>query len=157
MPPDLKARLFDAFDLTILWNKQDRQATICAEITDATLLALPGILNPGQDGYDDTSDQDSDQADLMGDLFESPIAIRLSHSWVLPCYGTGFCYCCDVERAVDVGVGEVFAGDVLVAEFLVQEVGVDDEQQEIGHAPVVAVRHQGYLLGGGGVDESFLG
>ena len=35
MPDDLKARLFDAFDLHILWNKQDGQATIWAEITDA--------------------------------------------------------------------------------------------------------------------------
>lgn len=56
----LKARLLDAFDLHILWNKQDRQATIWGEITDATLQALPGILNPGQDGYDDTSEQVSD-------------------------------------------------------------------------------------------------
>jgi site-specific DNA recombinase len=79
MPPELKARLFDAFDLTILWNKQDRQATICAEITDATLLALPGILNPGQDGYDDTSEHASGQPGVMEDLFESPIPGRMPH------------------------------------------------------------------------------
>jgi len=38
-----------------------RQATIWAEITDATLRAPSGILNPGQDGYDDTSEHASDQ------------------------------------------------------------------------------------------------
>ena len=56
LPPDLKARLFDAFDLQILWNKPGGQATVFAEITDATLRALPAILNPGQDGYDDTAE-----------------------------------------------------------------------------------------------------
>jgi hypothetical protein len=50
LPPDLKARLFDVFDLHILWNKAAGQATIWAEITDATLKTLPAILNPGQDG-----------------------------------------------------------------------------------------------------------
>jgi hypothetical protein len=50
LDPDLKARLFDAFDLNILWNKPGRQATVHVEITEATLRALPGILNPGQDG-----------------------------------------------------------------------------------------------------------
>ena len=56
LPPELKARLLDAFDIQILWNKPGRQATVFAEITDATLQALPAILNPGQDGYDDTSE-----------------------------------------------------------------------------------------------------
>jgi hypothetical protein len=32
------------------------QATVFAEITEATLQALPGILDPGRDGYDDTAD-----------------------------------------------------------------------------------------------------
>ena len=41
LPPDLKARLLEAFDLQILWNKPGRQATVHAEITDATLQALP--------------------------------------------------------------------------------------------------------------------
>ena len=58
LPPELKARLLDAFDIQILWNKPGRQATVFAEITDATLQALPAILNPGQDGYDDTSEQE---------------------------------------------------------------------------------------------------
>jgi site-specific DNA recombinase len=55
LPPALKARLFDALDLNILWNKTDGQATVTAVITDATLAALPGILNPRQDGYHDTA------------------------------------------------------------------------------------------------------
>ena len=55
LPPDLKARLFAAFDLAILWNKPMGQATVSVTITDATLTALPGILNPRQDGYDDTA------------------------------------------------------------------------------------------------------
>ncbi len=74
LPDDLKARLFDAFDLHILWNKKDRQATIWAEITDATLHALPGILNPGPDGYDFTSEQAPDQPESVEDLFEPAIA-----------------------------------------------------------------------------------
>jgi hypothetical protein len=45
MPPALKARLFAAFDITILWNKTGGQATVTAVITDATLQALPGILD----------------------------------------------------------------------------------------------------------------
>jgi len=28
LPPELKARLLDAFDIQILWNKPGRQATI---------------------------------------------------------------------------------------------------------------------------------
>ena len=51
----LKAELFQAFDLQILWNKPGQQATVHAEITEATLQALPGILDPGRDGYDDTA------------------------------------------------------------------------------------------------------
>jgi site-specific DNA recombinase len=77
LPPDLKARLFDAFDLHILWNKQAGQATIWAEITDATLRALAGILNPGQDGYDDTSEHASDQPELMEDLFEPAMTVTM--------------------------------------------------------------------------------
>jgi hypothetical protein len=79
LPPDLKARLLDAFDLHILWNKAAGQATIWAEITDATLKALPGILNPGQDGYDDTSEHASDQPELMEDLFEPAVTASMSH------------------------------------------------------------------------------
>jgi hypothetical protein len=46
LPAELKARLFEAFDLQILWNKPGGQATVFAEITEATLQALPGILDP---------------------------------------------------------------------------------------------------------------
>jgi len=73
LPGDLKARLFEVFDLHILWNNKDRQAIIWAEITDATLRALPAILNPGHDMYDDTSEQASDHEEVMGDLFESSV------------------------------------------------------------------------------------
>jgi hypothetical protein len=54
LPPALKARLFAAFDLNILWNKEDGQATVTAVITDDTLAALPEILDPAQPGYHDT-------------------------------------------------------------------------------------------------------
>ncbi|MDQ2814555.1 MAG: hypothetical protein M3Z75_22505 [Actinomycetota bacterium] len=55
LPPQLKARLFQAFDIAVLWNKPGQQATVRAEITETTLHAVPGILNPSQDGYHDTS------------------------------------------------------------------------------------------------------
>jgi len=77
LDPGLKARLFDAFDLQILWNKPGRQATVFAEITEATLRALPGILDPGQDGYDDTADTTSGETADVEDLFESPIVHQI--------------------------------------------------------------------------------
>ena len=55
LPLALKARLLAAFDITVLWNKPGNQVTVRAVITDATLRALPDILNPGQDGYHDTA------------------------------------------------------------------------------------------------------
>jgi len=71
LPPDLKARLFQAFDLYILWNKPGQQATVHAEITDATLRALPGILDPeGRDGYDDAADSDPEDAGSVEHLFD---------------------------------------------------------------------------------------
>jgi hypothetical protein len=79
LDPGLKARLFDAFDLQILWNKPGRQATVHAEITEATLRALPALLNPGQDGYDDTAEITSDEVGDMGDLFESPMGRQMLH------------------------------------------------------------------------------
>jgi hypothetical protein len=39
LPDDLKARLLDAFDPQILWNKSGQQATVHADITGATLRA----------------------------------------------------------------------------------------------------------------------
>jgi site-specific DNA recombinase len=44
----LKARLLDAFDLQVLWNKPGRQATVFAEITEATLRALPAFSTPAR-------------------------------------------------------------------------------------------------------------
>ena len=55
LPPALKARLFAAFDLELLWNKPGGQATVFAEITENALQAIPGITDPGQDGYHDTA------------------------------------------------------------------------------------------------------
>ena len=52
LPPALKARLFAAVDLAILWNKTGGQAT--ATITERTLAALTAI-DPSQDGYRDTN------------------------------------------------------------------------------------------------------
>jgi hypothetical protein len=79
LPDDLKTRLLDAFDIQVLWNKPGRQATVFAEITDATLKALPAILNPGLDGYDDTSEHDSGELAVVGDLFETPIVHQIHH------------------------------------------------------------------------------
>ena len=73
----LKTRLFDAFDLTILWNKTGNQATVTAVITDATLRALPEILDPSQDGYHDTAATPAGAGDpapaTVGDLAQPPI------------------------------------------------------------------------------------
>jgi hypothetical protein len=76
LPPRLKARLFQVFDVSILWNKPGSQATVRAEITDTTLHAVPGILNPSQDGYDDTG---TDQPAPMGDPNNPPRLGRVSH------------------------------------------------------------------------------
>jgi hypothetical protein len=76
LPPALKARLFAAFDLEILWNKPGQQATVFAEITENTLRAIPGILDPSQDGYHDTAPNphNADVGELasLGDLFNAP-------------------------------------------------------------------------------------
>ena len=66
LTPELKAELFQAFDLQVLWNKPGGQATVFAEITEATLHALPGILDPGRDGYDDTADPDPGEPRIRG-------------------------------------------------------------------------------------------
>ncbi len=90
MPPAVKARLFAAFDLQILWNKPGRQATIHAEITDATLRALPGLLNPSRDGYDDTAEPPSGQAADVEDLFEAPIYRKIhQYGIITPASSTG--------------------------------------------------------------------
>jgi hypothetical protein len=83
LPPRLKARLFQAFDIAVLWNKPASQATVHAEITDTTLQAVLAILNPAQDGYHDTS---TDQPAPMGDLTNPPRAGTVRHR-----HGTGLC------------------------------------------------------------------
>jgi hypothetical protein len=77
LSPTLKARLFQVFDITVLWNKAARQATVTAEITEATLQALDAILDPGQDGYHDT---ENDQPEPVGHLANTPRSSRESHS-----------------------------------------------------------------------------
>ena len=85
LPADLKARLFDAFDLQILWNKPGQQATVFAEITEATLRALPGILDPGRDGYDDTAEGANGEPAFGEDLFEAPMVHKiLPEAQILP-------------------------------------------------------------------------
>ena len=46
LPAELKARLLEAFDIQVLWNKPGRQATVHAEITDATPAGPPGYSQP---------------------------------------------------------------------------------------------------------------
>ncbi len=48
-----------------------------AEITEATLRALPGILDPGRDGYDDTAEDANEEPASGEDLFETPIDPRI--------------------------------------------------------------------------------
>jgi site-specific DNA recombinase len=79
LTPELKADLFQAFDLQVLWNKPGQQATVFAEITEATLKALPGILDPSRDGYDDTADPDPGDPGSVEHLFESPIGAAAAH------------------------------------------------------------------------------
>jgi site-specific DNA recombinase len=75
--PEAKALLFAAFDLEILWNKAANQATIHAEITEATLRAIPAILDPSQDGYDDTANPAPSESADLEDLFEIPPVPRI--------------------------------------------------------------------------------
>ena len=49
-----------------LWNKTDGQATVT--IRDATLAALPAILDPTQDGYHDTNNPDN-----LGSFAQHPL------------------------------------------------------------------------------------
>jgi site-specific DNA recombinase len=79
LPPELKAGLFHAFDLQVLWNKPGGQATVFAEITETTLQALPAILDPSRDRYDDTADPDPGEPGSVGHLFESPIGEVSAH------------------------------------------------------------------------------
>src|SRR5690242_19279582 len=77
LPPALKARLFAAFDLGILWNKGTGQATVTAIITDTTLAMLPEILDPTQPGYHDTAAPVDSQS--IGVSVQPPIAGPTPH------------------------------------------------------------------------------
>ncbi len=44
MPASIQARLFAAFGLEMIYNKQDHQVTIYATITPSTPAALAGII-----------------------------------------------------------------------------------------------------------------
>ena len=45
-----------------------------AEITEVTLKALPGILDPGRDGYDDSAEGANGEPPFGEDLFEALIS-----------------------------------------------------------------------------------
>jgi hypothetical protein len=76
LPPALKARLFAAIDLNILWNKAGGQVTVYATITDATLAFLADLLDPGQDGYHDTAVPAPTSNDMWA-LPQPPIGVPL--------------------------------------------------------------------------------
>jgi hypothetical protein len=78
LDPAAKARLFAALDLEVLLNKPPRQAAVWVEITDVTLWALPGILNPAQYGYGGTADTTPGEDADVEDLFESRWCIESS-------------------------------------------------------------------------------
>lgn len=50
-----------------------------AEITEATLRVLPALLDPAQDGYDDTANITAAEAADVEDLFETPIIAKILH------------------------------------------------------------------------------
>jgi site-specific DNA recombinase len=79
LPPRLKARLFEIFDVSLFWNKTDRQVTIRAELTETTLRYLADVLDPNKDGFDDTC---PDQPEPAGDLGNTPRWGTVSHRLV---------------------------------------------------------------------------
>ena len=87
LPLALKARLLAAFDITVVWNKPGNQVTVRAVITDATLQALPDILDPSQDGYHDTAAT----APADSPLTQTPLQVSIAQS-------TGRPPCCDPRR-----------------------------------------------------------
>jgi hypothetical protein len=96
LPPALKARLLAAFGIEILWNKPGQQVTMFAEITDRTLQAIPGITDPGQDGYHDTSPETSNDIPVsMGHLNNTPRVGREPIHW----FGVRVRGACGVKRA----------------------------------------------------------
>ena len=83
LPGALKGRLFAAFGIEILWNKADNQATVYAEITEATLQALPAILDPAQDGYHDTHPDQPEHSTPVGVLTNTPRRDSGAHRYPL--------------------------------------------------------------------------
>ena len=69
--------LFAVSDLAILWSKDKSHATVSVTISDATLAALPEILNPAQPGYHDTATVESE---TIGVLACPPTRAPNSHS-----------------------------------------------------------------------------
>jgi hypothetical protein len=81
------------------------KVTVFAEITEVTLRALPGILNLGQDGYDDTAAViTAGEAADVEDLFESPIVHQiLPEAHILPDVSVACVpWCADVPRCAQV-------------------------------------------------------
>jgi hypothetical protein len=76
LSPRLKARLFQVFDVSVLWNKPAQQATVNAEITETTLRYLAAIMDPSQDGFHDTH---PDQPEPVWDLTNTPRMCRVPH------------------------------------------------------------------------------
>jgi hypothetical protein len=62
--------------MEVLWNKPGHQATVFVEITENTLKAVPGILDPSQDDY---TDPDASEPAPTWDLFNTPIAGWMEH------------------------------------------------------------------------------
>jgi len=58
---------------------------VFVEITENTLQAIPGITDPGQDGYHDTDHTGTyvDQPEPMWDLGNTPRVGRVPHSCLL--------------------------------------------------------------------------
>jgi len=80
LPADLRARLLDAFDLQVLWNKPGGQATVSAELTDATLqtqlsvtlgvntrVAVREFTKLAQEYLDDRAERHPSTATDLGD------------------------------------------------------------------------------------------
>jgi hypothetical protein len=77
MPPQIKARLFAIFDVSIFWNKTGRQGTVRAEITEATLQAVEALLDPTQDGFHDTCPDQPEEP--VGHPTNTPRWMRVCH------------------------------------------------------------------------------
>ena len=77
LPPQLKADCSRPSTCRSCGTSPAGQATVFAEITDATLQALPGILDPGRDGYDDTAEDVHGEAAAVEHLFEAPIVHQI--------------------------------------------------------------------------------